>query len=133
MARNIEEKLKEYRRKKEAEIQMSSSKSIWEKVFPSKVAKTFTSKISNENVAAGFESTLQKISKVEVSEVVTHKESISDSSAEGEIIPERLRFREKTKSQKEMKQEQVTKYYLYDKVLIHFYRSLIKVQQRNET
>lgn len=49
MPTSIEDKLKEYRRRKEKETKLLSEKSIWEKIFPPKVARFFKFELPWDN------------------------------------------------------------------------------------
>ncbi|XP_057371985.1 SAYSvFN domain-containing protein 1-like [Daphnia carinata] len=107
MPQNIEEQLREYRRKKEAEIQMSSKESMWERFFPSKTANVFRSEITNKKVIPCFENAVENISVAKISDVVVvDNEGLSNSSTPGKTILHRPGFSEKSQSQEALQQEQ---------------------------
>ncbi|KAI9560659.1 hypothetical protein GHT06_011609 [Daphnia sinensis] len=106
MPQNIEEKLREYRRKKEAEIQMSCKESIWERFFPSrKTTNVSKSEITNKKVIPDSENTVEKIAEVNISDKVIDNEGVSNSFAQGKTILRRPGFKEKTKSQEQSGRE----------------------------
>ncbi len=86
MYSNIEDKLKEYRRRKEAEVKLSHRKSIWKRLFPEKFESP------NENVTVAREITGNVLDcDQNQATVVNHGEEqeLKDSSNQGPKIAQK--------------------------------------------
>ena len=94
MSSNIEDKLKEYRRRKEAEVKLSHRKSIWERLFPAKL----TNPKENITVACEFAGNVLDCCQNQAT-IVYHgeeQEILKSSSNQGKIIADKLYSRRKT-------------------------------------
>ncbi|XP_046461902.1 SAYSvFN domain-containing protein 1-like [Daphnia pulex] len=101
MSNNIEDKLKEYRRRKEAEVKLSHRKSIWERLFPEKLRSP------NENVTVAREIAGNVLDcDQNQASIVNHAEEpeLKSSSNQGPKITQKPYSRRKTESTESLKQ-----------------------------